>query len=141
MNLRQLLALGLILGLSLGLLNGLPARGAAQQDQNPPPRTKQQRPDAANRLTIEVNGGDDNKPVENASVYVKYVESRLVKDKKVELNVKTNRDGVAHVPDAPMGRVLIQVVADGWKSYGRWYDVTESKQTIKLHLERPPKWY
>lgn len=141
MNLRQLLAVGLTLGPILGLLNGIPVRGVAQKDQNPPPRTKQQRPDAANRLTIEVIGGDDNKSVENASVYVKYVESRLVKDKKVELNVKTNHDGVAHVPGAPMGRVLVQVVADGWKSYGRWYDVTESKQTIKVHLERPPKWY
>jgi hypothetical protein len=80
--------------------------------------------------------------VENASIYVKYVEERKVlKDKKVELNVKTNREGIAHIPAAPMGRVLIQVVADGWKTYGRWYDITEVKQTFKLHLEKPPKWY
>jgi hypothetical protein len=36
---------------------------------------------------------------------------------------------------------LIQVVADGWKTYGRWYDITEAKQTIKVHLEKPPRWY
>ena len=81
-------------------------------------------------------------PVENASVYIKYVEERKVKkNKTVELNVKTNRDGTAHVPDAPMGRALVQVVADGWKTYGRWYDVTDPKQTIKIHLDKPPKWY
>jgi hypothetical protein len=128
-------------GITLVFLGTVPLLGFPQQDQNPSPRTKQQKPDAANRLTIEVTGGEDDKPVENASVYVKYVESHLLKDKKFELNVKTNRDGVAHVPDAPLGRVLIQVVADGWKTYGRWYDVTDAKQIFKLHLERPPKWY
>ena len=93
------------------------------------------------RLTIEVTGGDANKPVENASVYVKTVEEHLIKDKKFEVNVKTNPQGVAHVPDAPLGKVLVQVVADGWKPYGHWHDVTEAKQVIKVHLERPPKWY
>jgi hypothetical protein len=94
------------------------------------------------KLTIEVSGGESETPIENASVYLKYVEERKVlKDKKLELNVKTNRDGTAHIPAAPMGRVLIQVVADGWKTYGRWDDITETKQTFKVHLEKPPKWY
>ena len=94
------------------------------------------------RITIEVSGGESEKPVENASIYIKYIEERKVKkDKTVELNVKTNRDGTAHIPDAPMGRVLVQVVADGWKTYGRWYDVNEAKQTIKIHLDKPPRWY
>lgn len=98
--------------------------------------------DSQTRITIEVTGGDKETPVENASVYFKYIEERKIrKDKKLELNVKTNREGLAHVPDAPMGRVLIQVIAEGWKSYGRWFDITDPKQTIKLHLERPPKWY
>jgi hypothetical protein len=95
-----------------------------------------------NRLTIEVTGGDKSVPVENASVYVKYVEEHVIKkDKKVELNVKTNREGVAHVADAPLGRALVQIIADGWKTYGRWYDITDVHQVIKVRLERPPKWY
>jgi len=98
--------------------------------------------DQTSRVTIEVSGGENESPVENASIYVKYIEERkILKDKKLELNVKTNRDGAAHIPAAPMGRVLIQVVADGWKTYGRWYDISEVKQTFKVHLERPPKWY
>jgi hypothetical protein len=93
------------------------------------------------RLTIEVTGGDANKPVENASVYVKTEQERLIKDKKTEQNVKTNMNGVAHLPMPPVGRVLIQVVAEGWKPYGRWYDITDPKQPVKVHLDRPPKWY
>ena len=93
------------------------------------------------KLTIEVTAGDENKPVENASVYLKTVEEHMIKDKKFEVNVKTNQKGVAHVPDPPTGRVLIQVVADGWKTYGHWFDVTDPRQVIKIHLEKPPKWY
>lgn len=114
---------------------------AAQDAPTPAPKAPAQA-DEPTKLTIEVTGGDKPLPVENASVYVKYIEQRnLRKDKKIELNVKTNREGITHVPDAPLGRALIQVIADGWKTYGRWYDITDPHQVIKIRLERPPKWY
>jgi hypothetical protein len=123
----------------------LAAQGLVAQDAPPPaPNEKvpRVRTDVLSRITIEVSGGEKDTPVENASVYVKYVEERkLAKDKKLELNVKTNRDGIAHVPNAPLGRVLIQVIAEGWKTYGRWYDITDTKQVFKIRLQRPPKWY
>jgi hypothetical protein len=114
---------------------------AKAQTKSAPP-SKATTTDQISRITIEVSGGEAETPVENASIYIKYIEERKVKkDKLLELNVKTNKEGTAHVPDAPMGRVLVQVVADGWKTYGRWYDVTDVKQTIKIHLDKPPKWY
>jgi len=125
--------------ISIGL--ALLAPGMVGGQEQTPPANKTTL-DQTSRITIEVSGGDKSAPIENASVYIKYVEERKVKSNKtVELNVKTNRDGTAHVPDAPLGRALVQVVADGWKTYGRWYDVTDAKQTIKIHLDRPPKWY
>ncbi|HXH68591.1 MAG TPA: hypothetical protein VNI81_15410 [Candidatus Limnocylindrales bacterium] len=93
------------------------------------------------RLRIEITGGDADKPIENASVYLKTEQDRLIKDKKTEVNVKTNMQGIAHVPQPPVGRVLIQVVAEGWKTYGHWYDIADAQQVIKIHLDRPPKWY
>ena len=114
---------------------------AAQDPPATAPKTPAQTTEP-NRLTIGVTGGEKSVPVENASVYVKYIEERTIKkDKKVELNVKTNRDGVAHVPEAPLGRALIQIIAEGWKTYGRWYDITDPHQVIKIRLEKPPKWY
>lgn len=123
--------------------SAVPGIALAQQsqtaDQHAPSKKKDDAP--SNRLTVEVTGGDANTPVENASVYIKTVEQHLLKDKKFEVNVKTNQKGTAHVPDAPLGRVLIQIVADGWKTYGHWYDINDPQQVIKIHLERPPKWY
>jgi hypothetical protein len=122
---------------------------ASQDSQNPPPATAPNASpstQAANsthsRLTIQVSGGDKDEPVENASVYVKFnVDRKLRKDEKVALNVKTNREGVAHVPDPPVGSVLVQIVADGWKTYGKSFDITDPNQIIKIHLDKPPKWY
>lgn len=129
----------LVAATALGLALFVPMKTGAQ-DQTPPANKTQMEQMA--RITVEVTGGEKSTPIENASVYIKYVEERKIKSNKtVELNVKTNRDGTAHVPDAPLGRALVQVVADGWKTYGRWYDVTDAKQTIKIHLDRPPKWY
>jgi hypothetical protein len=119
--------------------------GLAGQEPAPPTDTKPQTPANSNvqtRITIEVTGGEKNVPVENASVYVKFVEEHTIKkNKTLEMNVKTSQEGIAHVPNTPLGRALVQVVADGWKTYGRWYDITDPKQTIKIHLDRPPKWY
>jgi hypothetical protein len=94
------------------------------------------------KLTIEVSGGEKNVVVENASVYLKYEEEKkLRKNKKYALNVKTNRDGTAHIPDPPLGKVLIQVVADGWKTFGQYYNLGDAGPVIKIHLDRPTKWY
>ena len=132
----------LLLAASLAASLALAGPVAAQTSSTPEPKSGEPKPDAQARITIEVTGGDQETPVENASVYFKYIEEhKIKKNKTMELNVKTNREGVAHVPDAPLGRVLIQVLAEGWKTYGRWFDITDPKQTIKVHLERPPKWY
>ena len=134
-----------ILGfLCLTVCMSMPQRLVAQDAKAaaPKPQTPAAARDVQTRITIEVTGGEKNIPVENASVYVKFIEEHAIKkDTKLELNVKTSRDGVAHVPNAPMGRVLVQVFAEGWKTYGHWMDITDPKQTIKVHLEKPPKWY
>lgn len=140
MKLRCFFPAALLLALACCSLSRLDSSMAlaARQDK---PVASAARP-VHNRITIEITGGEKDVAVENASVYLKYVEEHaLRKDKKVELNVKTNDKGVAHVPDAPLGRALVQVIADGWKTYGRWYDISDANQTIKIHLDRPPKWY
>src|SRR6516225_9494261 len=71
----------------------LPALLSAQQD---PSKKQQQAPSPENRITIIVTGGDSDKPVETANGDVKTVEEHAVlKNKKFEVNVKTNQPGVA----------------------------------------------
>lgn len=94
------------------------------------------------RVEINVKAKETEKPVAYASVYIKFKEKRwLRKDKKREWHVKTNPDGKAIIPEVPEGNALIQVVAEGWKTYGEFHDLKGPKQTIEIELERPKRWY
>jgi hypothetical protein len=107
---------------------------SAKQDKGSDPPTT--------RLRIEVTG-PAGKPVANASIYIRFPEQSgiLHKDKLAELNLKTNNDGTAKAPEIPQGKILIQVVAKGLHTYGKWYDVEKPEETVQIKLEEPPHWY
>ena len=112
------------------------------QDKRPDAKDNSDSASKNDTLTIIVTAGDDNKPVASASVYVRFVEARkLEKDKKIEMNLKTNLSGACHVPVLPPGKFMIQVIAPGWKTFGEYYDIGETAQTVRIHLVSPPKWY
>jgi hypothetical protein len=130
------------IGLIFSCLSLCFAVGLRAQDKGDAAKGKDAAPAQDSRLTIIVTGGEDKKPVDSASVYVKFVEERkLSKDKKIEMNLKTNQSGVCHVPILPPGKFLIQVIAEGWKTFGEYYDISQTEQTIHIELVRPPKWY
>jgi hypothetical protein len=106
------------------------AKARAQKKDVPPPKTT--------RLTVLVTGGDANKPIDQASVYVKYVVTgKHNKQQKFELNLKTNQEGAAHSPEIPQGEVLVQIVVPNWKTFGQYYELQQDDQTIQIHLDRP----
>lgn len=91
-----------------------------------------------------VSSADGDKPIGNASVYIRYPDgyTRLThKEKLAEMNFKTNLDGTVKVPDVPRGKVLVQVVAPGWHTYGKWYDISDAEVKIDIKLDKPPHWY
>lgn len=97
---------------------------------------------AVTALRIEVTAGDKDAPVDSASIYVRFLEvHKIGRDRMIEMNVKTNREGVVKVPSVPRGKTLIQVIAPGWKTFGHWYDLDQAEQTIKIKLEKRPRWY
>jgi hypothetical protein len=94
------------------------------------------------RLRIRITNPED-KPVGNASVYVRFNQpgSFLRKDKLAELSFKTNEDGSVKVPAVPRGKILIQVIAKGLHTYGKWYDIEKDQDTIEIKLEAATHWY
>lgn len=85
----------------------------------------------------------EGKPVGNASVYVRfYTDGGFMHHEKLaELDLKTNQDGTVKVPPVPQGKILIQVIATGWHTFGKWYDVEQDDKSIEIKLEPPPHWY
>lgn len=98
--------------------------------------------DAVTSLEIVVTGGANNVPVDNASVYLRWEEPRTWRHpKEVEFDLKTDMKGVAKVKDVPRKRIIIQVIKDGWKPFGQYYDLDKDEQKIEIKLEPPPHWY
>jgi hypothetical protein len=97
---------------------------------------------ATTKLKIHVTS-KGNKPVSNASVYIRFNESGGLfhHDKLAELGLKTSEDGTVKVPPVPQGKILIQVVAKGWHTYGKWYEINQDEQSLEIVLEPPPRWY
>lgn len=86
---------------------------------------------------------DEGKPVGNASVYVRFYADAGFRHHHnlAELDLKTNQDGTVKVPPVPQGKILIQVIATGWHTFGKWYDVEQDQDSIEIKLEAPPHWY
>ncbi len=125
------------------------SQSAAQDQSNAADKTADSKP-AANeqtdpgmtRLKIQVTD-PKGKAVGNASVYVRYYMSGglLHHEKLEELDLKTNQDGSVKVPEIPQGKILIQVIAKGWHTYGKWYEIAQTQQSVPIKLEPPPHWY
>lgn len=83
----------------------------------------------------------DGKPVDRASVIIRFVKGRSVVKlgKKVTTSweTRTNQDGLAKVPEMPQGTVLVQVIAKGYQTFGQQYDVDEDDKTIEIKLNPP----
>jgi hypothetical protein len=93
-------------------------------------------------LQIVVTGGDAGKPVDNASVYVRYEEPRFLRHpRQIELDLKTDLAGIAKVRDVPRVKIMIQVVKDGWRPFGQYYVLDKEEETIKIQLKPPAHWY
>lgn len=96
------------------------------------------------RLRIEVKNYND-KPVERASVIVRFVEGRSIAKlgKKIITNweVRTNQQGVARIPSIPQGKIRVQVIAKGYQTFGEDFDVNEEEKTIEVKLNPPQPQY
>ena len=119
--------------LAAAMLAWTPAnRAAAKPDKENP----------VSALQIVVTGGESGKPVDNASVYVRYEEPRFLRHpSKIELDLKTDLAGIAKVKDVPRVKIMIQVVKDGWRPFGQYYVLDKEEETIKIHLRPPAHWY
>lgn len=85
------------------------------------------------------------KPVDNASVTVKFVAGRS-KAKfgakiRTEWDLKTSQEGVAKLPTIPQGKVLIQISAKNYQTFGETFDVDEENKTIDIKLNPPQQQY
>ena len=96
--------------------------------------------------TVEIKVTNlDGKPVDRASVVVKFVKGRsAIKMGKKQLThweTRTNENGLVKLPQMPQGEILVQVIAKGYQTFGQNFDVDEDDKTIEIKLNPPQPQY
>jgi hypothetical protein len=99
---------------------------------------------AVTKLTVHVVN-DSDKPVDRASVIVKFVQGRdyIKFGKKIRdtYELRTNEEGEASLPEIPQGKILVQIIAKGYQTYGQTLDINEPERTVEIKLNPPQKQY
>jgi hypothetical protein len=99
----------------------------------------------ATKLTVEVQSASSGKPIDRASVIVKFVKGRA----KIKLGwkdrttweTKTDQGGLAKIPSIPQGTIQVQVIASNFQTFGGVFDVNEDEKTITIKLNPPQAQY
>jgi hypothetical protein len=95
-------------------------------------------------LTISVKS-PTGKPVESASVIVKFVKGRSAtkfgKKIRKEWELRTNQEGLVKIPPIPQGTILVQVIAKDFQTFGQNFDVDEEEKTLDIKLNAPQPQY
>jgi hypothetical protein len=93
-------------------------------------------------ISVKSQGGH---PVDRASVVVRFVQGhsivKLGKAVRTTFELRTNQDGEARIPSIPQGKILVQVIAKGYQTFGQTFDVAEDEKTLEITLNPPQQQY
>ena len=103
---------------------------SAQEKHNRKPET------ATAVLNLTVLRVANGKPVKNAEIVLHPVDEHG-RQKQEGLELKSHEDGKASVNGIAYGKLRIQVIAPGFRTYGADYDVNQPNLEITIKLEKP----
>ena len=99
---------------------------------------------AMTKINIKVES-ESGRPVDRASVVVRFVEGRdylkLGKKIRTTYELRTNQEGEAGIPAIPQGKILIQIIAKGYQTFGQTFDIAEEEKTVEIKLKPPQPQY
>ena len=95
------------------------------------------------KLTVHVVSALNGKPIDRASVIVRFKEGLGVNLKKIQTSweTKTNQDGDVTLPTMPQGKVMIQIIATNYQTFGDIFTTDKPEQTIEIKLNAPQAQY
>jgi hypothetical protein len=96
----------------------------------PPPPTA--------KISVSVIKDTNGKPVENAAV----IFHMTGEEGKGNMELKTNEEGKAAIDVVPIGDTMtLQIIANGFQTFGEDYKITSDSKEIIVRLKRPARQY
>lgn len=117
----------------------LPAIAQSPKNDDAGWSRKYKTPPPSSRIEVTVLKAFNGKPIENAAVIFHPIQGD--KDQGV-LELKTNEDGKAIIDVIPIGdTVRLQVIANGYQTYGEDYKIDKAEMTMQVKMKRPGAQY
>ncbi len=88
------------------------------------------------RLNFVVTKEDNGKPVRNAAVIMHPVNPKG-RQEQGGAELKTDSEGKTSYDGAPYGKLRVQVLAQGFQTYGEDFDIDKPQMEIAVKLKRP----
>jgi len=79
---------------------------------------------------------DNGKPVRNAAVILHAVNAKG-KQERGDMELKTDPEGKTSFDGIPYGMLRVQVLANGFQTFGEDYDIQKPNTDITIKLKRP----
>lgn len=134
---RRTLLFAVFMLATVGLAS-LPAQSQTSKDDQGWSRKYKVPPPSAH-IEVTVLKAFNGKPVGNAAVIFHPIEGD--KDKGA-LELKTDEDGKAIIDVIPIGdTVRLQVIANGYQTYGQDYKIDKATITMEIKMKRPGAQY
>ena len=96
-------------------------------------------------LTVHVTSAESGKPIDRASVVLKFVTGRaplkMYKKMTDTWETRTNQEGDATLPPIPQGTVRVQVIASNYQTFGKMMEVDTDPKTLEIKLNAPQAQY
>jgi hypothetical protein len=91
-------------------------------------------------LSFLVIKEDNGKPVRNAAVIIHPVSAKG-KQGRGGIELKTDTEGKCGFEEIPYGKLRVQVLAQGFQTWGEDFDVDKAKMDFTIKLRRPQGQY
>jgi hypothetical protein len=92
-------------------------------------------PKSAN-LSFVIVRDSNGRPVRNAEIVLHSVDEKG-NQKNEGLELKTHEDGKAQVTGIPYGKMRVQVIAPGFRTYGEDFDINQPAHEFTIKLQKP----
>jgi hypothetical protein len=101
---------------------------------------KKNAPEQQSLVKFVVLKDDNGKPVRSAAVILHPV-GKNGKQTKGGYEVKTDSDGKTEFDGVPYGELRVQVIAEGFQTFGDDFNIQQPLQEIAIRLKRPKDQY
>ena len=91
-------------------------------------------------LKLVVVKDSNGKPVRNAAVVLHPVDGKG-HQQKGGMELKTDSEGKTNMDGVPFGKLRVQVIAPGFRTYGEDVEINQPEQEITIKLQRPQDQY